>query len=413
MSYDRTVSRYQVLVDGQRIPGLNGMAVERQGPGDNSLEGRYNQRRIKAGVYTLYTQHGSAMLNGVTKYKTYGYTSDGSVGSVPRPSLRLGDTGRREGILIHPCTNYVWSIGCINLTAPFEDASFRIDWQDSRGRVISLIDLLRRTLGSRFPSSNNQLIKDAAIEIVGDPGPARGTDIVTTEVDVLSSETDLEFARADLAWAQEILETEEVMARAGSVELFGALAASMTASASLRMVEGGLVEKAAQRGVALGSLRGGHGENLWTPWLSAWRAAQAISEYDVRSPIIAQLDRIAALLVRQNVDVNDRVGQHSPMVWGSGSRQPRSHRPDASAGCTDRCLRWQRNDASPRRCVRGGETCCRAFGRARRRRNAQDACCNHTRYFRRGERSHKRDLRCGLQCNQLCRAGSRPDGRES
>jgi hypothetical protein len=317
MSYDRTVSRYQVLVDGQRIPGLNGMAVERQGPGDNSLEGRYNQRRIKAGVYTLYTQHGSAMLNGVTKYKTYGYTSDGSVGSVPRPSLRLGDTGRREGILIHPCTNYVWSIGCINLTAPFEDASFRIDWQDSRGRVISLIDLLRRTLGSRFPSSNNQLIKDAAIEIVGDPGPARGTDIVTTEVDVLSSETDLEFARADLAWAQEILETEEVMARAGSVELFGALAASMTASASLRMVEGGLVEKAAQRGVALGSLRGGHGENLWTPWLSAWRAAQAISEYDVRSPIIAQLDRIAALLVRQNVDVNDRVGQHSPMVWAA------------------------------------------------------------------------------------------------
>jgi N-acetylmuramoyl-L-alanine amidase len=317
MSHDRTVSRYHVLVDGQPVPGFTGMAVERQGPGDNSLEGRYNERRVRAGVYTLYTQHGSATRNGVTKYKTYGYTSDPSVGSVPRPSIRLDGTGRREGILIHPGDDYVWSVGCINLSAPFDDASFRLDWQDSRNRVIALIDLLRQRLGSRFPGSNNQLIKDSVIEIVGEPGPARGADIVTAEADLLSSEADLEFARADLAWAREIVETEAAMTQASAAELFGALAASMTTSASLRMPEGGLVEKAVERGLALPGLRGPRGESLWTPWLTAWRAAQTISEQDVRAPIVAQLDRIAAILVQKDVDVNDTAGQHSPMAWAA------------------------------------------------------------------------------------------------
>src|SRR5262249_29602936 len=59
------------------------------------------------------------------------------------------------------------------------------------------------------------------------------------------------------------------------------------------------------------------GENLWTPWLTAWRSAQAISEQDVRAPIIERLDRIAALFVGQGVDVNDVVGQHSPMAWAA------------------------------------------------------------------------------------------------
>jgi uncharacterized FlgJ-related protein/N-acetylmuramoyl-L-alanine amidase len=321
-AYDRTVSRYQVLLDGQPIDGASGMAVERQGPGDNSLEGRRNARRIAAGTYALYTQHGSRQLNGVTMYKTYGYTADASVGAVPRPSLRLGGTASREGILIHPAQNYVWSVGCINLSQPFDDVTYQLDWQDSRRRVIGLIDLLKKMLGDRFPDTNNQLIANAVVQIVGEPGPARGSDIAAVGEALSAGAQQRVFAEAEMASAADILATDVTIAQASEAELFGALAASMQASAELRMVEPGLIEKTVARGVDIKRLRGRHGENLWAPWLSAWRAATSISEQDVRAPIIAQLDRIAALLTEHGVDVTDKDGRLSPMGWAATLDSP-------------------------------------------------------------------------------------------
>ncbi len=322
-AYDRTVSRYQVLLDGQPIDGASGMAVERQGPGDNSLEGRRFARRIEAGVYSLYTHHGSRQLNGVTMYETHGYTEDRSVGAAPRPSLRLGGTGSRAGILIHPAQNYVWSVGCINLSQPFNDVAFKLDWQDSRGRVIALIDLLKKTLGDRFPDAKNQPIENAFVQIVGEPGPARETDIAIAGGGALSaSERRRVFAEAEMATAADILATEHTIDKASEAELFGALADSMQASADLRMAEPGLIEKAVAKGVNIKGLRGRRGENLWIPWVSAWRSATAISEQDVRAPIIAQLDRIAALLKERDVDVADKDGRLSPMGWAATLDSP-------------------------------------------------------------------------------------------
>lgn len=321
-AYDRTVSRYDVLLDGQPIDGASGMAVERQGPGDNSLEGRRNARRIAAGVYSLYTQHGSRQRNGVTMYKTRGYTDDTSVGAVPRPSLRLGGTGSREGILIHPAQNYVWSVGCINLSQPFDDVTYKLDWQDSRDRVIALIDLLKKTLGDRFPDAQNQLIENAVVKIVGEPGPARGSDIAVADAAISASGRQRVFAEAEMASARDILATDDTIRKASEAELFGALAASMQSSAELRMVEPGLIERAIVKGIDIKNLRGRSGENLWVPWVTAWRSATAISEQDVRAPVIAQLDHIAALLKEQGVDVNDKAGRLSPMGWAATLDSP-------------------------------------------------------------------------------------------
>lgn len=321
-AFDRTVSRYQVLLDGQPIDGASGMAVERQGPGDNSLEGRRNARRIAAGIYSLHTHHGSRRLNGVTMYKTYGYTDDTSVGAAPRPSLRLGGTGSREGILIHPAQNYVWSVGCINLSQPFNDVDFKLDWRDSRSRVIALIDLLKTTLGDRFPDAQNQLIENAVVQIVGEPGPAREPDIAVASEALSASQRQRVFAEAEMASAADILATKDTIEKASEAELFGALAASMQSSAELRRAEPGLIEKAVAKGVDIKRLRGRSGENLWVPWVSAWRGATAISEQDVRAPVIAQLDRIAALLKERDVDVADKVGRLSPMGWAATLDSP-------------------------------------------------------------------------------------------
>lgn len=151
MAYPRTVGVYQAYFNGTKIPEISGMVCERQGPGDNGMTGQGEHQRIKAGAYPLFTHAGAS-----EKYRTIGYTQSGAIGATPRPALRVGNTGRREGILVHPAQGYLWSVGCLNLTSPLKTAQDNIDYADSRGRVIALIDNISKLLGDQFPRGNNE-----------------------------------------------------------------------------------------------------------------------------------------------------------------------------------------------------------------------------------------------------------------
>jgi hypothetical protein len=150
MSYARTVGIYQAYFDGKKIPEISGMVCERQGPGDNTKVGQNGHQRHKAGSYRLFTHAGASQ-----KYSTHNYTKSTLPGAIARPCLRVADTGVREGVLIHPAQGYLWSIGCLNLTAPLSDVRDNINYAESRRRVIALIDNLAATLPD-FPSSDNR-----------------------------------------------------------------------------------------------------------------------------------------------------------------------------------------------------------------------------------------------------------------
>lgn len=160
----RTYGRYVVTIDGIRQPGLEGFMLETVGPGDNSAPD--NGRRIEAGRYPL-TTHFRAFV-------TAGYSQDTSViADPPMPAIRLLETGRRTGILIHPVYPpddklYVASVGCLNPTgplAPDESADF---W-DTRRRVIAIIDSLRKFEPPAFVQQVPTPIAGAAIVIEGEP----------------------------------------------------------------------------------------------------------------------------------------------------------------------------------------------------------------------------------------------------
>lgn len=161
----RTVSDYAVLHDGKPAAGLTGQLVERQGQGDNSASGVKNHRRIEAGTYQLWTHDGASN----DKYKTIGYSTSDGLGELPRPSLRLEPTGKRSGILIHPATGYLWSIGRLNPGDGLQDARDNLKWKDSRSRVVALIDDLKSFLGADFPTHNNSRIPRASCVIRGEP----------------------------------------------------------------------------------------------------------------------------------------------------------------------------------------------------------------------------------------------------
>ena len=139
--FRRTVGKYQVYRDGVAIGGLSGMTVERQGPGDNGQTGKREHRCISAGSYPLNN-------HATDNYRTVGYKSSGAH---PRPAIEVGDTDKREGILIHPADGYASTIGCINLSGPLADASDDIEFSDSIQRVIDVIDDLKRYRGGVFP----------------------------------------------------------------------------------------------------------------------------------------------------------------------------------------------------------------------------------------------------------------------
>jgi len=150
MGYARTVGVYQAYFQGKKIPEISGMVCERQGPGDNTTVGQNQHQRLKAGTYRLFTHAGAS-----GKYSTHRYTNSTVPGATARPCLRVADTGIREGVLIHPAQGYLWSVGCLNLTAPLSNAQDNINYAESRRRVIALIDNMSNTVAD-FPGSDNR-----------------------------------------------------------------------------------------------------------------------------------------------------------------------------------------------------------------------------------------------------------------
>jgi hypothetical protein len=161
--YGRTVGDYRVFHDGNAVDGLSGQMVEREGPGDNTSTGVSRHLRIASGRYQLSTHDGTSN----DKYKTIGYSTSPSIKELPRPCLRLLNTGSRTGILIHPASGYLWSTGCFNPSVNLSTASDNIKWTDSRARVISIIDDIKAFLGARFPRNNNVAIPGVFCVIEG------------------------------------------------------------------------------------------------------------------------------------------------------------------------------------------------------------------------------------------------------
>jgi hypothetical protein len=155
----RTYGMYQVYRDRIPINDLVGFMCECRGPGDN--KNKRSRKRIEEGRYALLTQFGR-------RYQTIGYSNDSGF---PMPGLRLGGTGNRDAILIHPGhppNLYLTSIGCLNPTGPLA-SNQRMDFCDSRKRVIALIDNLRKFAPAAFKHEVNTRISDAHIVVVGEP----------------------------------------------------------------------------------------------------------------------------------------------------------------------------------------------------------------------------------------------------
>jgi hypothetical protein len=156
----RTVGRYQVFHDGQKVTNLSGICAETGGPGDNSKAG--NKRRIEKGRYPLRTQDGK-------KFVTIGYKDSTSTTVIPRVGIAVGNTNKRIGILIHPARGFLWSVGCINPARALSGPKADIDFVDSRTRVIALIEDMKAFLGDSFPKKNGRLIPNATLIIDGEP----------------------------------------------------------------------------------------------------------------------------------------------------------------------------------------------------------------------------------------------------
>ncbi len=158
----RTWGRYRVYRDGVAAPLLSGFMCERVGPGSNAVAD--TGLRIEPGRYRLTTQFG--------RYRTVGYAEDlTEPGRDPMPGFRLEDTGARVAILIHPGHPpdlYLSSVGCLNPTGPLA-AHQEMDFQESRGRVVALIDDLRSFAPQAFETRANTLIDSAFVVVVGEP----------------------------------------------------------------------------------------------------------------------------------------------------------------------------------------------------------------------------------------------------
>jgi hypothetical protein len=166
-TFKRTVGEYQAFFNKQPIPDMHGNAVERQGPGDNTVTGVAQHMRLKEGSYPLFTHAG-----GNNKYRTFGFANPGGLRIRPWPSIRVGNTSARSGVLIHCAAGYLMSIGCINLTGRnLRIGKDDIEFFDSRSRVIELIQSMKSHLGNDFPSSNNTKITNAMLVIRGEPKP--------------------------------------------------------------------------------------------------------------------------------------------------------------------------------------------------------------------------------------------------
>lgn len=164
----RTYGSYAVHIDGKRVDGLNGFMVECQGPGENDRVCDQNyRRRIREDTYPLYTHD--------THYASIGYsqTATSPTDEHPMPGFGLGlkPTDARSGILVHPAHDgglYLASIGCLNPTGPLGPHD-DMDIDDSRRRVIDVIDSLKAHDAAAFASRGARRIHAATIVIEGEP----------------------------------------------------------------------------------------------------------------------------------------------------------------------------------------------------------------------------------------------------
>jgi hypothetical protein len=158
----RTYGRYRVFRDGAPDGTLCGFMCECVGPGNNAVPD--TGLRIEPGRYRLTTQFG--------RYRTIGYRQDpNEAGRDPMPGFRLEDTGARTAILVHPGHPpdlYLSSVGCLNPTGPLATDQ-DMDFQESRARVIALIDDLRRFAPPAFETEVNTPIDGAFVVIAGEP----------------------------------------------------------------------------------------------------------------------------------------------------------------------------------------------------------------------------------------------------
>src|SRR5262249_4221960 len=160
----RTVGRYQVYHDGVAQTGtdLSGMTAEAKGPGANAPVD--NGKRIEAGRYPLLTHEPGG-------YATWGYSNSQDPAAEPKPAfeLKLKDTDPRDNILVHPGHHLLASVGCINLCKSCPHAREPISHLPSRKRVISVIEDMKKYLGTQFPTSNGMKIPGAWVVIDGEP----------------------------------------------------------------------------------------------------------------------------------------------------------------------------------------------------------------------------------------------------
>ena len=161
LGFERTVSRYQAYFNRAPVAEISGMAVERQGPGDNGPTGVSQHCRIAAGTYQLFT-HASIDTN---KYETIGYSTPANIKVRPWPCVGVENTGSRSGILIHCAAGYLMSIGCINLTSNVANAQTNLLFSDSWSRVTALINNIKSHLGGDFPADNNVRLPNTSLVI--------------------------------------------------------------------------------------------------------------------------------------------------------------------------------------------------------------------------------------------------------
>jgi hypothetical protein len=162
---ERTYGTYQVYRNGQKIPNLSGNVCESSGYGDKIHN---SGNRIAEGRYPLSTHFSEHKL-----YQTIGYSNNmRKPGDTPMPALLLEETEPRDGILIHPghppCL-YVSSVGCLNPTRSLS-VSDKMDFWDSRSRVMALIDDLRRFAPVAFRNNKVPTLIDGAWAVIeGEP----------------------------------------------------------------------------------------------------------------------------------------------------------------------------------------------------------------------------------------------------
>ncbi len=316
-SYDRTVSQYQVYFNGQPLPELSGVAYERQGPGDNNPTGVQAHRRIKADTYALATHKGTSTNDaGVTLYQTLGFTDSTVPFAAPRPSVRLLNTGARSGILFHPGSNYLSSIGCINLSRALDPLG-AIEWRDSRKHVIDIIGTMKARLEERFPAHNNQAIPNAFMIIQGEPGPAHVRGVAREARDRSAREFGLDQLDAIRAAL-----TAEVSRERSLGDDFYILATALTASADAGKAEEGLFDRLTARASKLSVLRDEDNNSLWSPWVTACATVEAINDRSERDNAIIRLREIAAFLAGNRVPVDAWEGAHTPLTEAAIANSP-------------------------------------------------------------------------------------------